>query len=260
MQLAIEPQKNMFGWGEDIEDFMDMLRDALEHVQSEALRCNPNDTRASHFRIITAMRSDMGLEKLARTARRFGDSYRRAVEDFAREAELWNGVRWPVIGRTEPRPYSGILIHPLQTPADLRYEGQRMRNCVASYVKDCLRGRCQIWSFRLTDGSPLSTLETRTRSSKSGKHFIEVQQHKGQANDLPPAAAKRALQEFMFDLHGDITGLAEYQTWRQKVLRRPLSERQRHAFMQPALTALENTLTGRWAWKNIVSEVRPLWA
>ena len=205
--------------GEEIEDFMDMLGQALEHVQAEALRRQPLDTRAAHLHLITSMRASMGLEKLARTARRFGDNYRRAIEEFAREAELWNGVRWPVIGSPDPRPYSGVIVHPLQTPEDLRYEGQRMRNCVASYVEDCLRGRSQIWSLRLADGSPLSTLETRTRSNRSGQHFIEVVQHKGHANELPPAAAKRALQDFMMELHGNKTELAEFQAWRQKVLR-----------------------------------------
>jgi hypothetical protein len=239
--------------GEDIEEFMDLLRQALEHVAA-ALRQKPKTARLDPFQQMSALRIGLGLEKLAHTARRFADNYRRAVEAFAREAELWNGLRWPVIGRVEPRVHAGVLVIPLQSPEDLRLEGQRMQNCVASYVEDCLRGRCQIWSLRLTDGTPLSTLETRTRTDKDGLNTIRVAQHKGFANASPPPAARRALQELMLDLHTDKTALATYQTWRQSVLRRPLSERQRHAIMQPVLVALEETLKGKWSWHRLIAE------
>lgn len=237
--------------GEDIEDFMNMLRQGLEHVHAGALRRNPRVTRATHLEVIASIRAGMSLKKLVLTARRFADNYRHAVETFAAEAELWNGARWPVIGRPEPRSCLGLVIHPLQTPEDLRFEGQRMRNCVASYVADCLRGRCQIWSVRLPDGTPLSTVETYTRTRKNGGHFISVAQHKGHANTQPPPAARKALDMFMLEIHRDTSALEEYQTWRQKVLRRPLSERQSHAIMQPILSALESTLTGQWAWSRL---------
>jgi hypothetical protein len=56
----------------------------------------------------------------------------------------------------------------------------------------------------------------------------------------------------MLELHGDKATLAEYQEWRHKLLRRPLSERQRHAVMQPIVAALDSTLSEQWNWRNIM--------
>lgn len=240
--------------GEDIDDFLDMLDRALTWTKTEIRRSRPKATFRPTFETVTSLRISLGLERLARTATRFGNAYRRAEESYADEAALWKGVRWPVPGNLDMRHYSGVVVHALLTPAELRDEGKRMGNCVASYVGLCLRGLSQIWSLRLESGEALSTLETKIQSAPTGNKYLQVVQHKGVLNGPPPPEAQFALTEFLSDLRSTPDQLEDYFAWRRKVMRRPLSERQQYALMQPVIMALAHVLPKQWSWETISAE------
>ena len=206
--------------------------------------------------IMVELKMGLGLNRLAQLARRFGDAYRTALTEFAEEAELWNGVRWPAIGEG-PREYVDILIHPLLIPAELKEEGARMHSCVAGYVERCMKGTSQIWSVRLREGTRLSTLETRIRTRSPGRVVLEIEQHKGVRNGAPTALASQAVQAHVAYLSESPERMAKYLDWKQTISRQPLDVRQRHAVMQPIITALEQSLSGKWSWKNLLMALAP---
>lgn len=57
-----------------------------------------------------------------------------------------------------PRKVYGYRFIPLLTPEDLREEGDRMSNCVATYIAKVATGACLLYSIRL-DGRRLATME-----------------------------------------------------------------------------------------------------
>lgn len=237
--------------GQEIDEFMDALRRALYWVLPDPRNASSHAPRMRPIEIAAQFKAGIGLDKLSLVVRRFGDAYRRAVTEFAEEAELWRGVRWPSIG-DGPCEYGDLLIHPLGTPRDLKDEGSRMGNCVASYVENCMKGKSQIWSVRLRDGSHLSTLETRIRSYPNGRKVLEVEQHKGVRNGAPPAVASKAAYAHAAHFSESPKQMQAYLDWRQTISRQPLETRQRHALMVPIVTALERTLSGRWAWRRLI--------
>jgi hypothetical protein len=196
------------------------------------------------------------LEKLINLVRRFGDAYRRAATEFAEEANLWRGVRWPAIG-AGPHKYGDIHIHPLQTPTDLYEEGVQMGNCVARYAEHCMKGISQIWSVRLGDGTRLSTLETRIRTQANGIRILEVHQHKGVRNITPTPLAWQAARAHVKHYSESPEKMLAYLTWKQTVSTTPLEARQRHALMQPIITAFERTLSGQWSWRRLIDMGTP---
>ncbi len=238
--------------GQEIDEFMDILRRALYWVLPDSIHASSNTPRRRPMEIMVELKVDLGLNRLTQLARRFGDAYRTAVTEFAEEAELWNGVRWPAIGEG-PREYGDILVHPLLNPAELKEEGARMQSCVAGYVERCMKGTSQIWSVRLRDGTRLSTLETRIRARSNGRMVLEIQQHKGMRNGAPTALASQAVQAHAAYLSESSERMTQYVVWKQTISRRPLDVRQRHAVMQPIITALKQTLHGKWSWNNLVA-------
>jgi hypothetical protein len=237
--------------GQDIDEFMDALRRGLYWVLPDPRNVPTDAPRKRPIEIAVAFRAGLGLDKLSQVVRRFGDAYRRAVADFSEEAELWRGVRWPTLG-DGPCNYGEISIHPLRTPADLNEEGARMGNCVAGYVEQCMKGTSQIWSVRLNDGTPLSTLETRIRKYPNGQRSLNVQQHKGIRNGAPADMAWQAVRAHARYFSESPEKMAPYLTWKQTISRQPLEARQRHALMQPVITALEKTLSGQWSWARLI--------
>jgi hypothetical protein len=237
--------------GEEISDFMDMLRRALAWHFAEATKVRSGGQMPRVTEITVAVRSGIPIVTLARIARRFGDTYRRANERFASEAELWRGVRWPTLIE-QPYSYNNLHIHALANPAALCHEGVRMRNCVASYVAECLRGKSQIWSVREWDGTPVATLETKLRVANSGRRDLQVVQLKGFANQACPQAAREAVNAMLRDVTSEPHLMDSYLDWRQKVHHRTLAQRQHYALMQPIVEALQGCLPGRFAWERLV--------
>jgi hypothetical protein len=237
--------------GQDIDEFMDALRRALHWVLPDPRNATTHASRKRPIEIAAAFRAGLGLDKLSRVVRRYGDAYRRAITEFAEEAELWRGVRWPAPG-DGPFSYGEVSIHPLLTPAALREEGARMGNCVAGYVEQCMKGTSQIWSVRLIDGTRLSTLDTRIRKYPNDRRILEVQQHKGIRNGVPTEMAWQAVRAHERHFSDSPEKLLPYLTWRQTISRQPLEARQRYALMQPVITAFERTLSGTWSWQRLV--------
>jgi hypothetical protein len=239
--------------GQDIDEFMDTLRRALYWVLPDPRSAYSHVSVKRPMEIAAELKASLGLDKLSQLVRRFGDAYRRAVTEFAEQAEIWRGVRWPTFGeKDDPYAYGEVLIHPLLTPDNLKEEGAAMGNCVARYVEHCMKGTSQIWSVRLCDGARLSTLETRIRTYPSGRKVLDVVQHKGIRNGVPTGMAWQAVRAHA-DYFSDSPGLMQtYLDWKLTISRKPLEIRQRHALMMPIVTALEKTLSGMWSWQRLV--------
>jgi hypothetical protein len=249
--LQVGTPDDLLQLGQDIDEFMDALRRALYWVLPDPRNAATHAPRKRPTEIAAAFRAGLGLDKLSQVVRRFGDAYRRAVTEFAEEAELWRGVRWPTLG-DGPFSFGEISLHPLLTPTALREEGARMGNCVAGYVEQCMKGTSQIWSVRLTDGTRLSTLETRIRKYPNDRRILEVQQHKGVRNGVPTEMAWQAVRAHERYFSDSPEKMVPYLTWKQTISRQPLEARQRYALMQPVITAFERTLTGTWSWQRLV--------
>lgn len=87
----------------------------------------------------------------------------------------------------------GFRFTPLRTLGELREEGERMRNCLATYVRSVDDGLCLIYSLRPTaqpadSGPPAADLEVRLGGA--GKPFIA--QLRGAGNVAPPQDVVRA--------------------------------------------------------------------
>jgi hypothetical protein len=233
--------------GEEIDEFLAMLRQALAWALSMQVSVN---SRRRPEMIVSDLKAGLGLIRLAQLARRFGDAYRRAVADFATEAELWTGVRWPSPMTTQV--LGEIVIQPLMTPAELYEEGAMMANCVAGYVRQCLCGTSQIWSVRHRDGKHLSTLETRIRLQNNQRQAIFVGQHKAFRNSEPTLLEREAVRRLLKAFAEASEEKDAYLNWRQAVRGKPLEVRQQYALTQPMIIALETVLPKRWGWQRLL--------
>ncbi len=241
--------------GRDIDEFIDTLRRALNWALPYPQNPDSRIDVKGPIEIAAMLKAEMGLAKLSQLVRRFGDAYRQAVTEFAEQAEIWRGVRWPALGEGVYE-YGEILIQPLLTPADLKNEGEEMCNCVAAYVEPCMKGVSQIWSVQLCTTtkkvSRLSTLETRVRKLPNGRTTLGIEQHKGIRNIAPSETAWRAARAHAAYFSENPRQMQAYLDWKQTISRKPLDVRQRHALMLPIVTALEKTLPGKWAWQRLI--------
>jgi hypothetical protein len=256
-QISEVPPEDLARLGQEIDEFMDTLRRALNWALPDPRTVAPDVPVKRPLEIAVALKANLGLDKLGTVVRRFGDAYRQAVTEFAEQAELWRGVRWPALGEGDGvREYGEIVIRPMLTPADLKCEGERMGNCVATYVEHCMKGTSQIWSVRLRDETcgeiHLSTLETRIRTHPNGRKILEVQQHKGVRNGAPSARALHAARSHVAHFSESPQLMQAYLDWRTTISRKPLEVRQRHALMLPIVTALEKALSGKWSWQRLL--------
>jgi hypothetical protein len=250
-QLPATTPEDLLRLGQDIDEFLDALRRALYWALPDPRKASSPQPAMRPIEIAAQFRAGVGLDRLSTLVRRFGDAYRRAVAEFAEEAELWRGVRWPSTGG-EPHVYGVVEIVPLLSPKELQEEGDRMANCVATYVEKCVKGKSQIWSLRHDDGVRLSTLETRIQALPNGLGTLHVVQHKGYANKEPPEVARTAAQAHVVRLSNSPAQIKAYLDWKHTISRQPLAVRQRHALMQPVITALERTLSGTWSWQRLL--------
>jgi hypothetical protein len=250
-QLRESAPEDLARLGHEIDEFMDTLRRALYWALPDPRNASTHAPRKRPIEIAIELKAGLGLDKLSQLARRFGDAYRRAVTEFAEEAELWNGVRWPPLGDGSC-VYGDIIIHPLLTPDALKEEGAQMSNCVASYVEQCMKGTSQIWSVRHIDGGRLATLETRIRTAPNGCKELEIKQHKGPRNGVPIGIAWKAVREHTMFFSNSPKHMQAYLDWKAAISRKPLEIRQRHALMLPIVAALEKTLSGKWSWQRLI--------
>ena len=250
-QLPATTPEDLLRLGQDIDEFMDALRRALYWALPDPRNASSPRPAMRPIEIASQFRAGVGLDRLSKLVRRFGDAYRRAVAEFAKEAELWRGLRWPSIG-DEPHIYGAIEIIPLLSPGALQEEGSLMGNCVASYVEKCVKGKSQIWSVRHVDGVRLSTLETHIQTSREGHGTLHAVQHKGFSNRAAPGFAWTAVHAHVERLSNSQAQVREYLDWKQTISRKPLEARQQHALMLPIVTAMEKTLSGQWSWQRLL--------
>jgi hypothetical protein len=252
--LSIGSSEELIRIGQGIDEFLDVLRQALVWQLRRADGASKMAPGLRSSEIVARMKADLGLVKLAEVTRRFGDAYRRATLRFVEEAQMLKGLRWPALaGRAS---YGVIEIVALLTPDELMEEGIRMENCVASYVRQCATGKCQIWSVRLPDGTRLSTLETHVSNATSRINSVVIAQHKGKGNGPVPGLAQKAASLHVRALEALPTALSDYIEWRATIAGMPLSDRQRQALMLPAIAALEETLPKKWVLDRLVEAAR----
>ena len=252
-ELQDSTPEDLIRLGQDIDEFMDTVRRALYWVLPDSRNACSHVPIKRPIEIAAALKAGLGLDKISQVVRRFGDAYRRAVTEFAEQAELWRGVRWPALGEgVGLHEYGEIVIHPLLTPAELKEEGAKMGNCVAGYVEHCMKGTSQIWSVRLRNDARLSTLETRIRTHPNGRKILEVHQHKGVRNVVPTGLAWQAVRAHASWFSESPNRMQAYLDWKVTISRKPLEVRQRHALMLPIVTALEKTLSGKWSWQRLI--------
>ncbi|MBX2873662.1 MAG: PcfJ domain-containing protein [Saprospiraceae bacterium] len=87
---------------------------------------------------------------LPRLQREMGEWY-TTVESHRNYESRFHGLFWTGSGYSgyENQMEKGAYqIIELRTYKDLCIEGKRLRHCVATYVEDCVEGRCSIWSLR----------------------------------------------------------------------------------------------------------------
>ncbi|MFM1815759.1 MAG: hypothetical protein RLZ98_2454 [Pseudomonadota bacterium] len=97
--------------------------------------------------------------------------------------------RWHSVQRA-----SGYRIVPLRTPADLEQEGDRMNNCVASYVQQVAKGECLIYGIR-RGNRHVATLEIRAHLGEGGRPVIT--QLEGPGNGPAADDVWRAVQKWL---------------------------------------------------------------
>jgi hypothetical protein len=241
--------------GHDIDEFINTLRTAIFSQMTASGWRVPRGGGLASIKVLGHFKASLGLVGLSELVRRYGDVYRREVTEFASQADLWRGVRWPAIG-DGPLTYGDVRLVQLLKPDDLRWEGERMRNCVANYVERCAKGSSQLWSVRHVEGIALSTLETHLISHPSGRHSLTVAQHKGQGNGPVPPIAEAAVQAHLAHLASAPHLMQVYLDWRETISREPLELRHRRALMIPVLSALEATLPERWSLARLIELVQ----
>ena len=237
------------------DHFIASLMRALQWVLSDVANASPQSYRKHPLeiagQIVANMRKDMGLEKMSRQAKRFGDAYRREVTNFAEQAKLWEGVCWPSVS-AKPCVYDDVVIHPLLTVFDLKEEGGAMSNCVADYAGQCMDGNAQIWSVRSLNGHRLSTLGTKIDIDGFQRKILKVMEHFGPRNENPMPMAVQAAQSHLEFFSENQEGIKSYLKWRGTFFGKSLKSRNTHARMQPIVSALQQTLSGRWAWQKLI--------
>lgn len=109
---------------------------------------------------------------------------------------------------------------PLTTPAELKKEGEDLKHCVWGYANRCLQENSHVVSFRDEMGQSLSTLEFKMCSGigicrdpriiniKGNSHYhLELIQHFGCGNALPPPQCKEVEQMLLDDLREGVVGI-----------------------------------------------------
>jgi hypothetical protein len=112
--LSIGGSEELVRLGQGIDEFLDMLRQAVVWKLRRADGMPKVAPGLRSNEIVGRVKADLGLVKLADITRRFGDAYRRATLRFVEEAKMLKGLCWPALsGRSR---YGEIEVVPLTTP------------------------------------------------------------------------------------------------------------------------------------------------
>jgi hypothetical protein len=240
--------------GREIDEFIRGLRRALGFAWNGTMTGREIDTNAE--KVGGQLLGGLGIERVARIARRWGDAYRRTLALFAEESELWRGARWPGLV-PEPLQVAGLIAHPLLTAVALAEEGKCMGNCVASYVDLCLKGTSQIWSLRTADGTRVATLETYLDRKPRVAPIVMAGQLAGPGNANPSpqcSVAKKALLHHFADHPAAIDG---YMDWQWKMGSKSMDQRLANALVRPIITALNEVLPKAWSLDHMARGATP---
>ncbi len=230
--------------GREIDEFMRGVRRALGFAWDRKMSGSAIDT--SSVKVCGQLLAGLGIERVARIARRWGDAYRRALALFAEESELWRGARWPGLV-PEPLQVAELTAHPLLTAAALAEEGREMCNCAASYVDYCMKGSCQIWSLRSADGTRVATLETYLDYKPLATPAVRAAQLAGPGNANPSAQAVVARKALLRHFAEHPAAIDGYLDWQRKMKGKSMDQRLANALVRPIITALDEVLPKAWA-------------
>lgn len=236
-----------------IDDLMSGIR--------EALRCELMDVRhetdceLAVSAVIAHVNMSLSMEKLAQIGRKYGDAHRREQQASLQERDILLGLRW-ISPLQEPVQFLGLTAVPLCTPTDLIQEAARMNHCVDTYAVRCLRGDCQIWSFRLEDGSSVSTLETRIERARDGRLVVKTVQHRAASDALPSPECTAAAEALLRLLRRANDALGSYWRWKSTIARLPSDRRAMLALTKPIIAALRSTLPKHLSFDTLLGMCR----
>ena len=130
--------------------------------------------------------------------RRFGAIQASLAEAYPTRASLrgWGKLCGPV------QTADGWSVHVVGDERELGAEGKELRHCATIYAQRCLDGGCIILSIRDPAGRRVSTAELALIRQPIGRRHkrsatMLIQQHSTFRNAVPPAAAGRALVQWM---------------------------------------------------------------
>jgi hypothetical protein len=112
----------------------------------------------------------------------------RVVIEYCLEHQVTDG------GWFKPQKSSGYRFIPLRSAAELREEGDRMNNCVATYAGKAASGACMIYSVR-RGGRRLATLEIVPVASR--QRDARIAQLLGPGNSEPREGVLRAAETWL---------------------------------------------------------------
>jgi len=140
----------------------------------------------------------MGFRKVAAETRIWIE---RVILDYCFEDSATHGSWFKV------RKGAGYRFVPLRTAAELRAEGDRMRNCLSSYARDVAAGQCIVYAIQRGNTS-VATLEVVADTARPGR--ARVAQIEGPANTPAPEDVVRAAGSWIarqgrFPLMGEVT-------------------------------------------------------
>lgn len=107
----------------------------------------------------------------------------RVVVDYCLEPQIADG------GWFKEQKSAGYRFLPLMNPEDLREEGDKMENCVATYARKAGAGACLLYSVR-RGGKRLATMEIVPRPGTP--HIATIAQLLGRGNIAVPEDISRA--------------------------------------------------------------------
>lgn len=140
-------------------------------------------------RVASEAACSIGLSRLEKLARKW-----RAVElQLDSESLQKSNSEFPVL--LENAILVGdMTVVQMKDKNQLKEEGDRMKNCVASYVAQCARGQSYIFSVRNNKGKSCATVEYRlTRPTTGLPEFVLVQKN-GFQNSSPGSECSDALK------------------------------------------------------------------
>ncbi len=202
--------------------------------------------------VVDNFKAEVGLNALAKMAKKFAANYRVAYDSWARESLLWDGLAWPALAGGTHK-FGDIKLVQLLSPRELSAEGKAMAHCSALYVQFCMTGSVQVWSIQHSDGRRLATLDTEIRSHPNGTFYLKIRQCVGYGNKAATDLANDAANDLVLTLSLNSELMTPFVEWARTNSGKSLEPRERHALMAPLANSVAKSLAGKFSWPNLIA-------